>query len=398
MTVDRGPELASVLGLFLGLATIFVCLRLYVKTFLSKSWGVDDVLLIVALIFFTTYCACSATGVHYGTGRHVTDIPLDDIPRALYYWWLCELFYTVTTVFIRLSIAVFLLRICVKPIHKRIVYGTLAMVIAFSIFYFFLVMFQCSPYNYFWDQYKGAKGSCINPAAVPDASIAHSVVSFTADWILGLLPIALIYDLKMNFRTKVSVAVLMGLGLLAGVATMIRIPFIKVLALTDDFLFATTDVAIWSTVEPGLGIMAVGGATLRPLFRSFYNLSTRGTSAQDRRASGHPSNWRNNSRLGYIKNKDQDSAPSSYPRPSRQDERNEIQLRSDVNPTSGTVTSIRSPFGDSTEVLDGDRERERRNNREVGRGGGIKVQRTVEVSSVADSDESSLGRPSGDAP
>ncbi len=88
------------------------------------------------------------------------------------------------------------------------------MVIAFSIFYFFLVMFQCSPYNYFWDQYKGAKGSCINPAAVPDASIAHSVVSFTADWMLGLLPIALIYDLKMNFRTKVSVAVLMGLGLL----------------------------------------------------------------------------------------------------------------------------------------------------------------------------------------
>lgn len=116
--------------------------------------------------------------------------------------------------FIRLSIAVFLLRICVKPFHKNIVYGTLSMVVVFSTFYFFLVLFQCTPYSYFWGQYAGQKGSCIDPAAVPDASIAHSAVSFTADWILGLLPITLIYDLKMNLRSKVSVAVLLGLGLL----------------------------------------------------------------------------------------------------------------------------------------------------------------------------------------
>jgi hypothetical protein len=88
------------------------------------------------------------------------------------------------------------------------------MVISFSTFYFFLVLFQCSPVSFFWSQYKGVNGSCINPAAVPDASIAHSVVSFTADWILGLLPIVLLWDLKMNTRTKASVAGLLSLGLL----------------------------------------------------------------------------------------------------------------------------------------------------------------------------------------
>lgn len=51
-------------------------------------------------------------------------------------------------------------------------------------------------------------------AAIPNASIAHSALSFTADWILGLLPVALIWDLKMNTRTKVSVGILMSLGLL----------------------------------------------------------------------------------------------------------------------------------------------------------------------------------------
>ena len=68
--------------------------------------------------------------------------------------------------------------------------------------------------SFFWAQYEGVKGSCINPAAVPDASIAHSVVSFMADWVLGLLPVALLWSLKMNTRTKVSVAGLLALGLL----------------------------------------------------------------------------------------------------------------------------------------------------------------------------------------
>lgn len=35
----------------------------------------------------------------------------------------------------------------------------------------------------------------------------------------------------------------------------------------DDFLWSTTDVAIWSTVEPGIGIAAASIATLRPLWQ-----------------------------------------------------------------------------------------------------------------------------------
>lgn len=84
----------------------------------------------------------------------------------------------------------------------------------FTISYFFLIIFQCSPVSFFWGQYEGDTGICINPAAVPNASIAHSVLSFTADWILGLLPIFLIYDLQMNLRTKISVAGVLSLGLL----------------------------------------------------------------------------------------------------------------------------------------------------------------------------------------
>ena len=116
------------------------------------------------------------------------------------------------------------------------------------------------------------------------------------------------------------------------------------------------DVAIWSTVEPGLGLVAAGGATLRPLFRSFYNLST------NRRSTTHP----------YLPSHPRSKVPSHKSSVSSSNGNQSIMLRNDIVDPMGNVTSIRSPFGDSFEVM--------------GEDGGIKIQRTVEVSRVVDSD------------
>jgi hypothetical protein len=128
------------------------------------------------------------------------------------YFWIGEILYTVTTVLLRLSIAVFLLRICVKRFHKYLIYGTMIMVIVYSMFYLLLAVFQCQPTSYFWNQYAGAEGTCINKSIFPDATFAHSAVSATADFVLGILPVSIIWDLKMNLRTKVSVGVVLSLG------------------------------------------------------------------------------------------------------------------------------------------------------------------------------------------
>jgi hypothetical protein len=127
-------------------------------------------------------------------------------------FWLCEILYTLTTVLVRLSIAVLLLRICIKRVHKYLIYGTMVMVIVYSTFYFLLAIFQCQPTSYFWNQYAGEEGTCIDKSIFPDATFAHSAVSATADFVLGILPVSIIWDLKMNFRTKVSVGVVLSLG------------------------------------------------------------------------------------------------------------------------------------------------------------------------------------------
>lgn len=89
---------------------------------------------------------------------------------------------------------------------------------------------------------------------------------------------------------------------------------------TGDFLFATTDVAIWSTVEPGVGIVAAAIACLRPLFRDFFgrskfsNVSSTG-------------GW-GSSKAGYLRS--QHNGPE------------ELGLRNDLGKNGGVTTVIKT--------------------------------------------------------
>lgn len=102
-----------------------------------------------------------------------------------------------------------------KKFQKIIIWVVVSVVTAYSIFYFFIVIFQCRPTSYFWDRFDGLHdGKCVSNGLVAGATYAHSSLSVWADWTLALLPISLVWDLDMNPRTKISVAVILALGAL----------------------------------------------------------------------------------------------------------------------------------------------------------------------------------------
>lgn len=119
------------------------------------------------------------------------------------------------------------------------------------------------------------------------------------------------------------------------------------------------DVAIWSTVEPGLGIVAAAGATLRPLFRSFYNLSSRGTHQNRNSRKGYQQNYNEDNGLGPVES---------------------MKLRDDVKKSGGGVrTSIKSPMREEGWGLEGNMEE------------GIKIHKMVEISRVEEGEGSESG-------
>jgi hypothetical protein len=113
---------------------------------------------------------------------------------------------------LKFSIGIMLLRITVKQTHKIIIWTTIAIVEIYGAFFFFLFVLQCRPSSYFWTQYTGGKGTCIDPRITVAATYAYSAISCAGDWTLGILPIFLVWNLQMNPRTKLVVAMILALG------------------------------------------------------------------------------------------------------------------------------------------------------------------------------------------
>ncbi|RQM06232.1 hypothetical protein DH86_00004007, partial [Scytalidium sp. 3C] len=109
-----------------------------------------------------------------------------------------------------------------------------------GIYFFFLFLFQCQPVDYFWTQYLGMEGQCINPVIISRTAYVYSIVSCCTDWIFCILPAFMVLRVRMNPRTKATVLVLFGLGAIASTATIVRIPYLNTLQDKADFLYATT--------------------------------------------------------------------------------------------------------------------------------------------------------------
>ncbi|KAH7312050.1 hypothetical protein BKA65DRAFT_600920 [Rhexocercosporidium sp. MPI-PUGE-AT-0058] len=303
MAANRAPEVYAVAAVFLSLTWITALLRCYVKAVVAKKFGLEDYLAILALLLFTSTGIFALQGITHSMGMHLAEIPLQNLTPSMMYWFSTELAYVLATCTLKMSIAVFLLRIAVKKSHRIILYTTSAGVMIFSIGYLLFLIFQCSPIDYFWDQFSGKLGTCLDPEIVGALTYAHSGLNAFADVVLALLPVIIVSQLQMNPRTKLTVSIILSMGIFACVAVIIRIPYVKILVdNAQDFLFSSTDVVIWSTIEPGLAITAANLATLRPLFSACLSrkklwgkTTAKGTYGHSKNVSGF------SSRKGYVR-------------------------------------------------------------------------------------------------
>ncbi|KAF7529202.1 hypothetical protein G7054_g9906 [Neopestalotiopsis clavispora] len=276
---DRGPEIFYVTLALLIVSTITVAMRCYVRIRILKSFRIEDWMSLATMLSFGFFCGCVFLTVQKGAGKHLLAVPFSDLSGALLSRYLGEIAYILTSVFLKFTVGIFLLRICSRQWQNTVIWGVLAIVLIFNIVYMFIAVAQCQPIDYFWNRLVDftEKGTCVSKELASGSTYAATAVNAFADWTLGLLPIALVWNVELNRKAKMSVAGILALGVLASAATLVRIPYIWQLTHTVDFTYNFTDFTIWSAVENGVGIIASSIATLRPLFRKAMDL-TRGTS------------------------------------------------------------------------------------------------------------------------
>lgn len=124
-----------------------------------------------------------------------------------------QIVYILLTVCIKISISIFLLRISLERVHKVIIYATIFVYVSTSIYFIISIVIQCSPIAYFWDKTIDG-GSCEGVNQDIATALASAALTTSTDLVYSLFPLWLIRNLHMDLKSKVSVAVILSMGLL----------------------------------------------------------------------------------------------------------------------------------------------------------------------------------------
>ncbi|KAK6596266.1 hypothetical protein ACHAP3_000374 [Botrytis cinerea] len=270
-------------GLFFSLLS--VGLRCYTRIFVSRTFGSDDYWILLGLVAYTVTSALSYLGVHYGIGVHATQLTYDQLIGAAKYQVLVELCYILCTAIIKTSVGLLLLRITsVKTFYKYLIWISLVIIWIWSIVTFVISCVQCRPLKASWDPLT--PGVCLEPRIIANFAYAISAETIFFDWLFALLPIPMLWDIKMSLRLKFSIMFILGLGIVASIATIIRLKYLVAFLNVTDSLYSIAPVFVWSTIEIALGIVAASTATLRPLLRSWKILGFSSDGSSDTEPGG----------------------------------------------------------------------------------------------------------------
>ncbi|THX66296.1 hypothetical protein D6C77_06481 [Aureobasidium pullulans] len=260
--------LVAIAAAFLAVTITFTSLRFFVRGYMIRSLGWDDWLILLALGSFLCQAAFL---VHIAWIEQNHDLEtIKPLSNALEYVVLEFAFYLLTTIFLKLSLAVFFLRIVLAKWQRQVIIISTIVFSVYTFGFFFVAIFQCGdPAKYLIHK---VQGRCIAWSALGPMNYIHGVMNALTDWVFVSLPILVVRKANMRGRDKYSVVFVLIIGVLGSVASVVRLFYINDLHSGDQdattFFSNASTIAIASTIEPGMGIVAACMATLRPMFKS----------------------------------------------------------------------------------------------------------------------------------
>lgn len=194
-----------------GIAAIFLGLRLYVKSTTHRQLYWDDFLLIASWLLLVGFSGAAIHGVSYGLGQHDAHFEYNDNGQHLQLTVvIATTFSVVGAALSKTSFAITLLRLTKGIMHNIVWFAIVTMNIVL-VFNAVLQFIWCQPTWVAWNSGRG--GNCWDRNILVYYSVAAAAYSATMDILLAMVPWSVIMSLKMHTKEKIGVAVCMSLGI-----------------------------------------------------------------------------------------------------------------------------------------------------------------------------------------
>lgn len=150
------------------------------------------------------------------------------------------------------------------------------------------MIFNCIPISASWNYREPATAKCFSPSTFSALGLLNSVINICTDLLFALLPIPIIIKLQTNIRTKLVLGSILGLGLVACAAGIVK-AYEQATWVSEPDPTWTYDFFVWNSLELYLGIIAASLPALKPLFSAMLQ-STKNTLGSVGRSGGRTSN------------------------------------------------------------------------------------------------------------
>ncbi|KAK8073288.1 Integral membrane protein [Apiospora phragmitis] len=264
---SNAGRIVGVVAVFHFIALTFVALRTYVRALMVKSFGLDDGFIVLSVLIALGSWICLCLQVPYGLGRHGLAIP----PEQRIHFEHISFWKTVMTDgfamgFLRISMALSLMRLNREiKWYRYSLYAIIVFVILYTIQATVVLFTYCKPYSGWWEF------QWMNPFD-PRCFDFNLFLNLTY-WNICVLPIPIVWNLKMKLRMRLYVIAILNLGYFSIVAGICKAVFMLTTGGSPDNTFDYW-VHFWQNLQLNIGIIAACAQFLRPLLGRVLKLNS----------------------------------------------------------------------------------------------------------------------------
>ncbi|KAJ6151530.1 hypothetical protein N7470_007127 [Penicillium chermesinum] len=274
---DERPQQYAAIAICTAAPTIAVAVRLWAQRTYRKSWGLDDLFIIVALLIVYAEVVASCLALKAGAGLHQVRVLKEDQdpPNGLSYiyinYWIVSVLWAPGVMFIKLSILILYRRLFLvqQKWFKIALWVNAFYAAGLGISSTFVFIFQCAPVDWYWTRYRAyygiemTQGTCLPQLA---HLAAPQFLNTVSDMAILLLPVPVIWNLKIQNARKVAVSGVFLLGCFTVGCGIARIAVIFRVSNETDVTWNNIDTVTFTVVEAGVGIVCACLPPSAPLY------------------------------------------------------------------------------------------------------------------------------------
>ncbi|RMJ27245.1 hypothetical protein PHISP_01897 [Aspergillus sp. HF37] len=237
---DSRSEVAPIIAGTLGMMVLII-------------FGWDDGMILAALLCAFPLNCLMFPLQKYGMGNNMWTIPFDHITKMFKYLYVAEVFYMPTGALTQLSFLAFYLRIFPNRGINLAAYGLMGLSVVFGISNTLVMIFQCTPVPFFWNQWTGIPtGTCVN---VNTFSWYKAALQIAMDLAIIALPIRPLSRLTLKTKKKVQVILMFCTGFVITIVSCLRLQSLVKFSNSSNPSYDNAAAVYWSVAESDIAII-----------------------------------------------------------------------------------------------------------------------------------------------